>query len=185
MSTVAMLGALVSTAAISAPPQTDKSTDIANISDTIQKSGSKPTGYKGADGKVVVEKGTVKTTGVIEGTDAGFFVAFPAVDVKGAKHLSLDVKGRIFQQQGWDHLASIQIMDEDGERHILLEVCKEGKYGSCAGQPKTKPSALRKGTTIKLKLPAGLETVARIEVVFIGQTKVDAGFTLSNIKLVK
>ena len=165
--------------------KTPKSDVIADISKAIQESKSIPTGYQGAEGKVKAEKGSIKTTADIEGTDAGFLVEFEPVEVKNAKHLSLDVKGKIFQRQGWDHYASIQAKDEDGERYILLELCREGKYGSCEGKPITKSSSLRKGTNLKIKLPAKLETIQRIEVVFVGATKVNAGFSLSNIKLVK
>ena len=179
---------LITTGVLASPvllAQTRKSDAVADISQAIEKSKSIPTGYKGAEGKVKVEKGTIKTTDVIEGTDAGFLVEFELVEVKNAKHLSVDVKGKIFQRQGWDHYASIQVKDEDGQRYILLELCKEGKYGSCEGKPITKSSSLRKGTSLKIKLPAKLETIQRIEVVFVGETKVNAGFTLSNIKLVK
>ncbi len=185
MSNIALIGSVVS-AAVAAPDQAKKGNAVADISKAIQKSGSIPTGYKGAEGKVRVEKGgAIKTTAVIEGNDAGFFVAFKPVEVENAKFLTLDILGKIFQKQGWDHYASLQAMDEDGERKIILEFCKEGKYGSCSGKSITKPSSVRKGANLKIELPKGLETIARIEVVFIGQTSVEAGFTLSNIKLVK
>jgi hypothetical protein len=165
--------------------KTPKSDAVADISKAIEQSKSIPTGYKGAEGKIKAEKGTIKTIADIEGTDAGFLIEFEPVEVKNAKYLSLDIKGKILQRQGWDHYASIQIKDEDGKRYIVLELCKEGKYGNCEGKPITKSSSLRKGTNLKIKLPAELETIQRIEVVFVGATKVSAGFSLSNIKLVK
>ncbi|MBU1026117.1 MAG: hypothetical protein KKA31_00130 [Candidatus Margulisbacteria bacterium] len=184
MSNIALIGSVVS-AAVAAPNQAKKGNAVADISGAIQKFGSIPTGYNGAEGKVVAKKGAIQTTGVIEGTDAGFFVEFKPVEVKGAKYLSVSVKGNIFQQQGWDHYASIQVKDAEGKRFILLEVCKEGKFGSCDGKSITKPNDLKKGTTLNIKLPPELKTVQRLEVVFIGATKVEAGFILSNIKLVK
>ena len=158
-----------------------------NISEAIKKSGSVPTGYKGADGKVKVNRlnGAIVTTDKIEGNDAGFFVAFKPVSVGGNRKMSLFIKGEIFQKQGWDHYASIQIMDADGERHIIQEVCKEGKYGSCSGKDRIKPSAVRQGTTLSIKLPESLKSISRVEVVFVGDTSVEAGFNLSNIKLTK
>ena len=158
-----------------------------NISEAIKKSGSIPTGYKGADGKVKVDRsnGAIVTTGKIEGNDAGFFVAFRPVTVGNNKKMSLYIKGEIIQKQGWDHYASIQVMDEDGERYIIQEVCREGKYGSCSGKDRIKPSAVRQGTTLSIKLPEGLKNIARVEVVFVGETSVETGFNLSNIKLTK
>lgn len=162
---------------------------VADIGKAIQTSKSVPTGYKGADAKVVRNKGSIQTTDMIEGIDAGFFVAFKPVDVKDAKYLSLFIKGDIFQKQGWDHYASVQVKDDDGKLYILMELCKEGKYGSCAGGPITKPSAIRKGTTLKISLDKaeaeGMQTIQSLEVVFVGEATVDAGFTISDIQLVK
>lgn len=152
-----------------------------NISEAIVKAGSKPTGYKGAEGKVVIENGAIKTTADIEGTDAGFFVSFPAVDIKGAQNLELYTKANIFQKQGWDHYSSIQLKDENGKRYIVLELCREGQYGNCAGKPVTSSGSVRQGTTLKIKLPAGLDTLERFEVVFIGDTKVAAGAVFEKI----
>ncbi len=177
-------GVIASPVLLAEAPKVDK-TAVVNISNEIVKSKSIPKGYNGAEGKVKTEKGSIKTTADIEGTDAGFYVEIELVEVKNAKHLTLDVKGKIFQREGEDHYASIQVKDEDGKRYIVLELCKEGKYGSCEGRPITKSSSLRKGTNLKIKLPASLETIQRIEVVFVGATKVSAGFSLSNIKLVK
>jgi len=158
-----------------------------NISEVIRKSGSIPTGYKGADGKVKVNKadGAIVTTGKIEGNDAGFFVAFRPVEVGNNKKMSLYLKGHILQKRGEDHYASIQVMDEDGERHIIQEVCREGQYGNCSGKDRTKPSAVRQGTTLSIKLPENLKNIARIEIVFVGETAVDTGFTVKDIKLTK
>ena len=158
---------------------------VANISDIIKTSGAKPTGYKGAEGKVVADNGAIKTTAVIEGNDAGFFVAVPPVEAKDAKSLSLYLKGNIFQRQGWDHYASIQVTDAQGKMYILQELCNQGQYESCKGKSKITAEEIKAGKTLNLALPAGLKTIARIEVVFIGDTRVDAGFVMSDIKLVK
>lgn len=174
------------TAFIAQATEAPKTETVADISAAIKKSGSKPIGYKGADGKVKIDaNGSIVTTAIIEGTDAGFFAPFPPAEVGKATALSLQVKGNIFQKQGWDHYASIQVMDEDGNRYILKELCREGQYGSCEGKDRTAPSSVRQGTTLTLALPKELKTIARIEVVFVGETRVDAGFALSNIKLVK
>lgn len=183
MTNVAIIGS-VATAVTTAANQAKKAAEV-SISEAIKKSGSIPVGYKGAEDKVTVKNGAIKTTAAIEGNDAGFFVAFKPVDVKSAKHIVFDIQGEIFQKQGWDHYASLQVMDQDGNRKIIMEFCKEGKYGSCSGKPITKPSDVQKGANLKVALPAGLENIARIEVVFVGQSSVEPGFSLSNIKLVK
>jgi hypothetical protein len=153
------------------------------ISDAIKMSQSSPTGYNGAEGKVVVKEGTLVTTAPIEGNNAGFFVAFEPIEVGSAKQLVLTIKGRIHQKQGWDHYGSIQLRDEDDRKFIAQELCKEGAYGSCARQSVTKPSALRKGTTLKIEFPAGIKTIAGFEVVGIGATSIEEGLTISDIGL--
>jgi len=156
-----------------------------NISEAIRKEGSIPTGYNGAEGKVEFSKGKINVTTVTEGKDTGFFVEIRPIEVKGTKALSLQVKGRIVQKEGWDHYASIQVIDGNGKRHILQELCKEGKYGSCKGKNVTDPLTIERGTTLTLKLPEDLKSIARFEVVFVGQTRVEAGFSISDIKLAK
>lgn len=161
---------------------------VADISAAIEKSKSVPTGYNGAEEKVKAIKGSIITTAEIEGhegKDAGFLVEFKPVDVNDAKYLSLYIKGNIFQRQGWDHYASIQVKDEDGKQYIMLELCKEGKYGNAKGKPITKSSEIRKGTTLKMPLAEDLKTVQRLEIVFVGETEVDAGLTMKDIKLIK
>ena len=156
-----------------------------NINEAIRKEGSVPTGYNGAEGKVEFSKGRINITAVAEGKDTGFFVEVRPVEVKGAKALSLQVKGWIAQKEGWDHYASIQVIDGNGKRHILQELCKEGKYGSCKGKNIVDPLTIIRGTTLTIKLPEDLKSIARFEVVFVGQTRVGAGFSIGNIKLVK
>jgi hypothetical protein len=160
---------------------------VADIGKAMQTSKSIPTGYNGSKGKVVLDKATIKTTASIEGNDAGFLVEFKPVDVKGAKSLSLDIKGNIFQKQGWEHYGSIQVLDEDGKRYILKELCKGTSYEGCTGKGETatKLSDIKAGTSLTISLPKDLKTIQRFEVVFIGETQVDAGFTISNIQLVK
>jgi len=158
---------------------------VANISKTIASSKSIPVGYNGADGKVKFEKGSIITTAVIEANDAGLFVEFKPVDVKDAKSLSLYIKGVIFQKQGLDHYASIQVNDEDGKVFILRELCREGKFGSCAGQPITKSSEIKKGITLTIPLDKDVKTIQRLAIVFVGEISVDAGLTISDIQLVK
>jgi hypothetical protein len=171
------------------PASNIKAIVVADISKGIQASKSAPTGFKGAEKKVIINKGSIQTTEMIEGTDAGFFVAFKPVEVKDAKYISLFIKGDIFQKQGWDHYASIQAQDEDGNRFVLMEMCKEGKFGSCEGKPTTKPSAIRKGATLNISLDKakadGMQTIQRLEIVFVGEATVDAGFSISDIQLVK
>lgn len=160
---------------------------VADISKAMQTSKLIPTGYKGADDKVVLDKGSIKTTASIEGNDAGFFVGIKPMGVKGAKYLSLYIKGNISQKQSWEHYGSIQVLDEDGKRYILKELCEGTRYTGCTGKGETatKLSDISKGTTLKISLPDGLNTIKRFEVVFVGETQVDAGFTISNIQATK
>ena len=159
---------------------------VGNISEALAKSRAIIIGYKGADGKVLNDNGTIRTTAKIEGNDAGFFVEFApedAIDVNGARSLSLNIKGEIFQRQGWGHYASIQVIDKNGRRFILQELCDEGAFGSCVGKSVTSSSSVRKGTNLKIQLPEGLESIRRLEIVFIGETIVAPGFAISDIGL--
>jgi hypothetical protein len=153
------------------------------ISKAIASAKAKAVGYKGAEGKVLVKNGNIVFIANADGNDVGVYVSFPAVNVGNNKLLTLDVNGKVFQKQGWDHYLSLQIKDEDGNRYIIHEFCREGKYGSCKGKGITALKSIRKGTTLKIKLPAGLKTIERIELVFVGQSNVTQGFTISNIGL--
>jgi hypothetical protein len=160
---------------------------VADFSKAMQTSGSVPTGYSGAEGLVEIDGRSIKTTGLIEGHDPGFFVEVEPLDLKGAKYLSLYIKGDIFQKQGWEHYASIQVKDEDGNKYILKELCKGTQYEGCTGkgQTKTKISDVITGTTLLIPLPKELKSAQRIEVVFIGEVKVKAGFKVDDIQFMK
>ena len=155
---------------------------VADVSAQIEKSKSIPTGYKGAEGKVKVEKGKITTTSTIEGKDAGFFVEFRPVPVKNANALVLDIKGYVYQKQGWAKYGSIQVIDEDGKRHILKELC-QSKWDDC--QEITKIKEMKEGITLQIDLPKDLKSIKRFEVVFVGVTEVDPGFTIDNILLME
>jgi len=150
-----------------------------DISDAIRS--SVPVGYNGAAGNIQI---AIVTTSMIRGLDAGFFVGLhPPVEVRDARYLALHIRGDITQRQGWDHYGSIQLVDGSGKRHIVLELCREGKYGSCAGKPVTDPGTVGKGVNLRIPLPQGLKDISRLEMVFVGETEVSAGFTIGEIRL--
>jgi hypothetical protein len=143
-------------------------------------------GYNGAEGKVAVLSDLVRTTATIEGKDPGFFIAFPTPLQLGAtRTLALRLQGPIVQLENWDHYASVQITgSNDPERHVILsELCQLGQYGNCKGKTPTPLVAVENGLDLKLPLPAEVQDIKRVELVFIGQARVPAGFVLSNISV--
>jgi len=150
-----------------------------DISDAIRS--AIPVGYNGAEGKIQI---AIVTAAGIKGRDAGFFVELrPPIEVGSARYLTMNIRGDILQRQGWDHYGSIQLLDGSGKRHIVLELCREGKYGSCAGKPVTDPGAVGQGVNLRIPLLQGLKNISRLEIVFVGETEVSAGFTVSDIRL--
>lgn len=159
---------------------------IVDVSKSIAADAARPQGYKGGEDKVSIDaSGKISTNAQIVGNDAGFYVGFKAIPTHGATKIQLTVKGDVFQKSQWDNYLSIQAVDSNGTRHILKVVCNQGLYGSeCTGQTPVSYAALKNGQTFSLDLQ-GMTDIVRIDIVFPGDAQVAAGFSVSDIKLVK
>ena len=184
MTVVSLIGALVASTKPAQAADASATTTVANISDILSSVYTRPTGYKGADGKVANQNGKIVTTAQIQGQDAGFIVALPEVATNGAKTLSLTIAGHVFQGDGWAKFGSIQIMDGKGNRHILRELC-QSVWDDCTAALVISSSALQQGATLDMALPSNVTSISRLEIVFTGNVTIDAGFTIKDIKLTK
>jgi hypothetical protein len=159
---------------------------IGVISKAIVRYKSVPTGYKGANKKVSVDRrGNISFTAQATGSDVGVFIEVPPVNVGTNKYLTLDLTGKVFQRQGWAHWGSIQVLDKSGKRYTLRELCQSNDQGKCSVRNKDpRINPLKAGKrSLKLKLPRGLKDIKRIEFVFPGKTMIFKGFTFGNIGL--
>ena len=157
---------------------------VSDVSKTIASGGSKPNGYKGADGKVSIDaNGTISTSSQINGTDAGFYVGFRPIATNGASKLQLEIKGDVFQTDQWDHYLSIQVTDSNGNQKSF-EICNEGEDPICTGKTPMKYASLKSAQSIVIDI-SSIEDISRISVVFLGSNQIDAGFKVSDIKLLK
>ena len=159
---------------------------VGAISRAIVKYRSVPTGYKGAQGKVKVDKrGNISFTAQATGNDVGVFIEVPPINVGTKRYLTLDITGKVFQRQGWAHCGSIQVLDKNGKRYTLRELCQSNDKGKCSVRnkdPRINPLKASE-RSLKLKLPRGIKDIKRVEFVFIGQTTVFKGFIFGNIGL--
>jgi len=169
---------------------------VVDVSKEIEKSGATAGGYNGGEEKVKVENGGLITTDSITGTNPGLSLEFNPAEISGymyssgAQYLALDIKGSLFNyMETRDHYATIWVEDKNGERFTLYDMCNMGttrnEHEDCYEKSVTKMGEVEEGTSLKMGLPQGLESIRKIGITFDGTTLIDKGFNISNIALVK